>query len=166
MTTTTVIDFDNVVMQTIIDLLLQDAALFGVGKIAQPNISEGYVGVYPRSIPAPDADIGVERDELYPAFVIFPQGIIPNYVMDGEPNTVGFTGMIQITMVDQGRATGHFINVLNEMYRWLSQLNQPNATIIESLLVATSVSFQQIDAAGNPFVYSGARYRVAGRVIA
>lgn len=160
MTVTPAIDVANAATQAIIQHLLQDAALFGAGKIAQPDIGSGYVGVYAKVIPPPGDDFG--RDDLYPAIVVMPQGLTPEYTLQGGPNAVGFHGPIQIVVGVQGRETISLQPLVDEMYAWLWALNQPNNTIIQSIFPVMQIDMPEIDEGSNPWSWLGARFYVTG----
>src|SRR5215467_1626757 len=144
------VDLDNAVTQAFIQHLLTDAALFGAGMVSQPAIGSGYVGVYARSVPAPDPTLNVSRDDLYPAIMVTPQGLLANYAMDGAPSVIGFTGLVQVLVVDQGRLSVQLQDILNEMFAWINKLNVPNNTILDSVIHQSTTSFINTDASSNP----------------
>lgn len=164
MTVTPAIDVSNAATQALIQHLLLDAALFGTGKIQQPDVASGYVGVYAKVIPPPSADSNFVREDEYPAIVVMPQGLITEYTMQGGPNAVGFHGPIQITIVAPGSESQSLAPLVDEMYAWLWQLNTPNGTIIQSIMPILAIDFPEYDTSSNVWTHLGARMYVTGRI--
>lgn len=162
MAVTPAIDVASAAVQAIIQHILSDAALFGVGKVQQPDIPGGFVGVYAKVVPPPIGDFG--RDEEYPAIVVAPQGLIPEYTLQGGPNAVGFHGPIQIMVGDRGRESDLLGPIVNELYDWLWKLNEPNNTIITSIFPILQLDIPEVDSGSNPWSWLGARFYVTGSI--
>lgn len=164
MAVTPAIDVTNAAVQAIIQHLLLDAALFATGMVAQPDVGSGYTGVYPKVVPPPNPGGSFGRDEEYPAIVVSPQGIVPEYTMQGGPNAVGFHGQIQVVVGDMGRETITLAPIFDEIYSWLWQLNELNNTLITSIFPILQLDVPEIDANSNPWSWIGARFYVTGRM--
>lgn len=156
------IDCASAATQAIIQHLLTDSNLFGTEKVQQPDIANGYVGVYPKVVPPPG--VGFGRDDLYPAIVVTPQGITPEYTLAGGPNAIGFHGPVQIMVVIPGRETASIADLVDEMYSWLWELNKTNATLIQSIFPVLQIDMPELDEGSNPWSWLGGRCYVTGKM--